>query len=83
MSERLNRHVNAERVNIRIVQLGLTKREVAKQLEIQESTLYRNVSGKQIPSYTFMLGLAKVLKTSIEDLTLPASSDEDPPPSAA
>lgn len=83
MSERLNRYVNSKRVKIRVIELGLTNVQVAERMEIEQTTLYRHLSGTRPSSFTFMAGLAKVLETSIEDLSLPPSSEEDPPPEAA
>lgn len=82
MSERLNRYVNSKRVKIRMIELDLTQSNVADQMEVDLATFRRHLAADKPSSFTFIAGLAKVLQTTIEDLSTFLGEDGGPPEAA-
>lgn len=58
-----------------MVELDLTQADIAMEMGVAPNTISRHLSSDKPSGFSFMAGLAKVLETSIEDLTLPASDD--------
>lgn len=83
MTERLNRQINTERVEALMFKWGFNKAGLARRMELHPATLWRHLTNREASDFRFMAGLATVLETSIEDLTLPQGDDGGPPPSAA
>lgn len=63
------RLIFSKKVTSKMIQLGMTQRELSQLTRVPENTLSRYINGERIPRVDVVINIAKALGCSVTELT--------------